>query len=113
MKKCICNIISVKSEEDFNKVKMNYQHKQKILIHCQECKIPIVKYLGRVISTPFEKLYCRKCSIVNSTFEKYGVINVFQLKETKDAIKKTCKEKYGTEYASQSEEFKKICEKII
>lgn len=40
--------------------------------------------------------------------EKYGVDNVYQLKETKDKIKKTCLRKYGVEYTHQNNEiFKK------
>ena len=55
MKKYIDNLISVKSEQDFEKVKLNYQHKQKILIHCQECNIPLVKHLDKVFNKSFDK----------------------------------------------------------
>lgn len=113
MKRFIDNLVSVKSEKDFNNIKLHYQQKQRILIHCQDCGIPLVKILHKVINKPFDKLYCRKCGIINGTYEKYGVINVFQLNETKDTIKQTCIEKYGTEYISQSEVFKEQVKNTI
>ena len=44
---------------------------------------------------------------LTSNIEKYGGIG-FASKELSDKTKETCKEKYGTEYASQSNEFKEL-----
>jgi len=55
-------------------------------------------------------MHCRKCGILLGTFNKYGVINVFQLESTKETMKKTCKEKYGVEYISQDKDFRKRVE---
>jgi hypothetical protein len=50
--------------------------------------------------------YCRKCKLKKNNLEKYGVENVFQLKEIKDKTKKTNLGKYGVEYISQSNDIK-------
>jgi len=64
--------------------------------------------------------YCNICSkikhqnnIKEAVLNKYGVENVFQLKEIKDKSKNTCLEKYGVLYSNQSQEIrnksKKTC----
>jgi len=66
------------------------------------------------ISYGYQKCCSKKCRNIYSSkqtklgvLKKYGVENVFQSKEIKDKIKKTCLEKYGVENISQSEEIKK------
>ena len=41
-----------------------------------------------------------------TNLKKYGVENVFQLKETKEKSKKTCLDKFGVEFYAQSEDMK-------
>ncbi len=48
-----------------------------------------------------EKLKKTQKAIKKTMFAKHGVLNVFQLEEVKNKIKKTCMEKYGVEYHSQ------------
>jgi hypothetical protein len=45
--------------------------------------------------------------------EKFGVVNVFQLSETKEKSKKTLLSKYGVEYISQNSEIKDKKEKTM
>lgn len=52
---------------------------------------------------------CRECKKKKNIKEKYGVENIFQLKEIKEKTKKTVRKKWGVDYISQS---KKIQEKI-
>lgn len=47
---------------------------------------------------------CRQCKLVINNQEKWGVDNVFQLKEVKEKIKETNVKNYGVEYISQSGE---------
>jgi len=47
---------------------------------------------------------CRKCKLENNNLEKYGVKNVFQIKEVKKKIKETNLEKYGVEFISKNKE---------
>jgi G:T-mismatch repair DNA endonuclease (very short patch repair protein) len=64
----------------------------------------------------FSKYCCKKCSMENAkdayeirknnNLKKYGVENVFQLKETKDKIKSTSLEKYGQESYTKTEEYR-------
>jgi len=64
----------------------------------------------------FSKYCCKKCSMENAkdayeirknnNLEKYGVENVFQLKETKEKIKSTSLEKYGQESYTKTEEYR-------
>lgn len=51
--------------------------------------------------------YCRKCKLKINNIKKYGVENVFQIKDVKEKIKKTIKKNYGVEYISQSNDIKK------
>jgi hypothetical protein len=50
---------------------------------------------------------CRKCKLEKNNLEKYGVKNVFQIKEVKEKIKETNLEKYGVENPSQSKDIQK------
>ena len=45
---------------------------------------------------------CRGCKLEKNNLEKYGVKNVFQVKEVKEKIKETNLEKYGVEFISQN-----------
>ncbi|MCK9476956.1 MAG: hypothetical protein M0R46_13595 [Candidatus Muirbacterium halophilum] len=52
----------------------------------------------------FPDYICRSCNLVKNNQEKYGVDNVFQLKDVKEKTKETNIKKYGVEYISQSSE---------
>lgn len=70
----------------------------------------------RISQGGYFKFCSKKCSAqsidtkqkkLETNIEKYGGIG-FASKELSDKTKETCKEKYGTEYASQSNEFKTL-----
>lgn len=47
---------------------------------------------------------CKMRKYVETCLREYGVINLFQLEETKEKSRKTCKEKFGVEYCMQNKE---------
>lgn len=98
------------SQSDLDRIRKTYANDTRVLMHCQNCGIPVSKVLNKIIGRDFNDLYCRSCGIKVATFNKYGVINVFQLKSTKETMKKTCLEKYGVEYISQDKDFRKRVE---
>lgn len=101
------------SQSDLDRIRKLYANDTRVLMHCQGCGIPVSKVLKKIIGRDFNDLYCRSCGIKVATFNKYGVINVFQLESTKETMKKTCLEKYGVEYVSQDSAFRKKVENII
>lgn len=100
------------SQSDLDRIRKTYANDTRVLMHCQGCGIPVSKVLNKIIGKNFSELHCRKCGILLGTFNKYGVINVFQLESTKETMKKTCLEKYGVEYISQDKDFRKRVEDI-
>ena len=91
------------SQSDLDRIRKTYANDTRVIMKCQACFIPVSKVLNKIIGKSFSEMHCRKCGILLGTFNKYGVINVFQLKSTKETMKKTCLEKYGVENASQSD----------
>ena len=54
------------------------------------------------------RLTCgKKCALVHSSRENYGVDNMFQCESVKKKLRKTCVEKYGFEHANKSPEQKR------
>ena len=102
--------VYVDSQSDLDRIRKTYANDTRVLMHCQNCCIPVSKVLNKIIGRDFNDLYCRSCGIKVATFNKYGVINVFQLESTKEIMKKTCLEKYGVEYVSQDKDFRKRVE---
>lgn len=98
------------SQSDLDRIRKLYANDTRVLMHCQNCGIPVSKVLKKIIGRDFNDLYCRSCGIKVATFNKYGVINVFQLESTKETMKKSCLEKYGVEYVSQDKDFRKRVE---
>ena len=86
---------------------------KKILVECDVCHKQSYKpYRQYLISCKNGNFYCCSptCAQVKNrktTFEKYGLENVFQSNEIKDKIVETNNEKYGVDYPSQSEEIRK------
>lgn len=101
------------SQSDLDKIRKTYANDTRVIMKCQACFIPVSKVLNKIIGKSFSEMHCRKCGILLGTFNKYGVINVFQLESTKETMKKTCLEKYGVEYVSQDGAFRKKVENII
>ena len=89
MKKYIENLISVKSQQDLDTVRLNYMVRQTILLQCNCCGRPITKKLTKIKNKTFSDITCRFCSLENNLLEKYGVINVYQLESVKNKIKET------------------------
>lgn len=100
------------SQSDLDRIRKIYANDTRVLMRCQNCGIPVSKVLKKIIGRDFNDLYCRSCGIKVATFNKYGVINVFQLESTKETMKKTCLEKYGVEYVSQDKDFRKRVEDV-
>ena len=81
-----------------------------VQITCQACNRKVVKNMARKTKEEYCSInflsYCRQCSQKMSNQKKYGVDNVFQLKETKEKSKETCILKYGAECYKQSDKGK-------
>ena len=101
------------SQSDLDRIRKTYANDTRVIMKCQACFIPVSKVLNKIIGKSFSEMHCRKCGILLGTFNKYGVINVFQLKSTKETMKKTCLEKYGVEYVSQDSTFRKKVENSV
>ena len=90
---------------------LNYR--KQVKFYCSVCNNESI-ICFRALQFPF---ICKSCKLKlksktanekrkKTTFEKYGVENVFQDNSVKNKIKTTCIERYGVEYISQSDEFK-------
>jgi hypothetical protein len=81
---------------------------KEIVVVCDECSIEKEIKFKLYTSYGYKDgdYLCRKCKTKRNNLEKYGVENVFQLKDVKEKSKKTNLEKYGVENISQSEENK-------
>jgi len=100
-------IIAVKSQADLTFAKTTYSNKTKILVHCSDCNIPLLKALKKIDKNDtLDDLRCRRCGIRHAVFQKYGCVNVFQLATVKNKSKETSFQNCGFEYASQSPEFR-------
>ena len=89
-----------------------------IKVKCDYCfvekKIPYRDYLKSLSKK--NKYSCSNCinkKRSESNKEKYGVENVFQLKEIKEKIKKTNQEKYGFNYHTQCDGIKEKIKKSV
>jgi len=82
--------------------------RDKIWFICEKCGVETSKQKRRLDK---KYPYCEKCLRVIKTQEKYGVDNVFQLKEVREKIKKTNLEKYGRKSFTQTEEYKEKSKK--
>lgn len=100
------------SQSDLDRIRKTYANDTRVIMKCQACFIPVSKVLNKIIGKSFSEMHCRKCGILLGTFNKYGVINVFQLESTKETMKKTCLEKYGVEFVSQDKDFRKRVEDV-
>lgn len=83
----------------------------RILGYCisEECKEQFDKTFKNIVD--IAGFYCNKCSVKNgkekkkkTCKEKFGVEFISQSEEVKEKRKQTCREKYGVDFASQSEE---------
>ena len=83
--------------------------KQLIGLICDDCGIEKSMSYKLYTSYGYEngEYYCRKCKLKRNNLERWGVENVFQLKEVKEKIKKTNLEKFGVENPSQNPEINK------
>lgn len=84
---------------------------KEIIISCDYCQLQLISTMKKRNKSHLivAKDCCSKCKykkMKEQNIIKYGVENVFQLKDIKDKIKNTVKEKYGTEHWVQSSEFK-------
>ena len=93
------NPIAVKTEEDFNKIKLEYKQSQQIFFKCDWCQQPTIRQIRRITEAP---CMCRDCSYKWLLFKKHGVTNMFQLDSVKEKTKKTMLKNYGVEFHSQS-----------
>ena len=91
---------------DYSTTKLNKDYK--IKSKCLKCKDGICE---KPFSNFTENSYCPKCTakkrletLEENNIKKYGVKNVFQLKEIKEKITKTNLKKYGVENPSQNKE---------
>lgn len=76
-------------------------------VKCDECgSEKKIKYNQLIKYDNKNHYYCRKCKMKKNLLEKYGVENVFQLKDIKEKIKNTNLEKYGVDNPSKNEEIK-------
>ena len=94
---------------DINKLPIN--SRKNITVKCCNCDtIKEVKYCDYIKSTlnKTTNYYCKKCKnvkIKETVLNKYGVENVFQLKEVKDKIKETSLKKYKKDHYSKTDDF--------
>ncbi len=93
------NPIAVKTEEDFNKIKLEYKQSQQIFFKCDWCQQPTIRQIRRITEAP---CMCRDCSYKWILFKKHGVTNMFQLDSVKEKTKNTMLKNYGVEFHSQS-----------
>lgn len=95
---------------DIIEVKVQYltkYSKAKIDVICDYCgKRKTIQYKNYQENNE-GKYMCSNCKRKKNNKEKYGVENVFQLKEIKNKSKNTIKQKYNVENISQSEKIKK------
>lgn len=120
----------IQSAEDVKNIPRNwYKNSTYVLYHCRTCGIEYKKRLVNFLQN--SNMLCRTCNIKISTFAKYGVENVSQLKEVKtkksqtlfehfgeqvscpakikevtEKAKKTCLERYGAEAFAQTDLFR-------
>lgn len=89
--------------------KLTRWSKELILCKCDNCGIEReIRYCNYITYGYDNNNYmCPSCKRKSNLMKKYGVENVFQLKEVKEKSKKTNLEKYGVENVSQSVEIQK------
>lgn len=102
MKRHCNNLICVKCADDLEYVRTNFTNKTRILTHCQNCGKPITKTLNKIIGWHFDDIFCRACGTKRAAFEKYGVVNVFQLESVKEKATETLFKHYAVTNASKS-----------
>lgn len=89
----------VRTLDDYNKLKKG----EKYEYNCKICgKLTHTSKYSKKRREIQIKFMCRSCAIKLAVKEKYGVDNVFQLKEIKEKSKQTCLKKYGTKSYKQS-----------
>ncbi len=78
-----------------------------VQVKCDSCgEEKDIMYNQLIKNNSLENYICKTCNNKKNLLEKYGVNNVFQLKNIKEKIKLTNLEKYGVENPSQSKEIK-------
>lgn len=82
---------------------------------CDDCKVEkSIKYkLYTSYGYSNGEYFCRKCKTKKNNLLKYGVENVFQLKEVKEKSRKTNISKRGVEFISQDANIKEKIKKSI
>jgi len=96
--------------KDIIYVNINYLTKGShvvVKVCCDFCGIKKEIPYNRLFKCGYLKKYCcRKCKNEQNLIEKYGVKNVFQIKEIKEKIKEIIFNNYGVNNVSQSETVK-------
>jgi hypothetical protein len=79
-----------------------------VQVKCDSCgEEKDIMYNQLIKNNSLENYICKTCNNKKNLLEKYGVNNVFQLKNIKEKIKLTNLEKYGVENPSHLKRLKK------
>jgi len=94
---------------------LSFGSNQMIDVICDKCGVEKkVKYNSYIKCGYKDGGYlCRSCKLKKNNIEKYGVENVFQVKEVKEKIKNNNMEKYGVENVSQVESIREKAESTM